>query len=79
MAFLAKYFKQEAVGNVRADVNLVIRRLDQNLKDHQDAAPAAADETADGALQLDCFPAHNFILDNSEYFMVQQVGCGASM
>lgn len=89
MAFPSKYFRQEAVGNVRADVDLVIRQLVD-----QDAAPAAkrarrasrsaAAPAADGAaaagdaVQLASFPAHNFILDNSEYFMRQQVrrlGC----
>jgi hypothetical protein len=97
MACLAKYFKQDVVGNVRAEVDLVIRRLD----DPEDAAAAAkressakagtraaaaaaaaaacqADDDVGGAadaLQLAKFPAHNFILDSSEDFLVQQVRC----
>jgi hypothetical protein len=93
--FIAKLFQQEAVGNARADVDLVIRRLPQDHEQLQDAAAAAPaakrsrrestsraaaadDGEAADALQLAKFPAHNFILDNSEYFERQQVSWGCS-
>uniref|UniRef100_A0A383W9A1 BACK domain-containing protein n=1 Tax=Tetradesmus obliquus TaxID=3088 RepID=A0A383W9A1_TETOB len=86
MAFPSKYFRQEAVGNVRADVDLVIRQLvdldaapaaKRARRASRSAAAPAADgaAAADDAVQLASFPAHNFILDNSEYFMRQQAQC----
>lgn len=80
MAFLAQYFKQEAVHNVRADVDLVIRTIEG--PDDGVAAPkpkrarlaaAAPKGAACDPLQLTSFPAHNIVLDTSEYFRVQQV------
>jgi hypothetical protein len=80
MAFIAQYFKQELLGNVRADVDVMIRRM---AALDQDAEPskrkraritaAATDNDATDPLQLAKFPAHSIVLDTSEYFKVQQV------
>jgi hypothetical protein len=117
MAFLAKYFKQEVLGNVRADVDIVIRCLEgpedaaadalldssseaaaasesnalsdssseaaaasesNALSDSSSEAAAASEDDATHMLELARFPAHSIILDNSEYFKVQQVGCTLS-
>jgi hypothetical protein len=80
MAFLAKYFKQEVVGNVKADTLLEIRSLGVSAaaaaNSSSDAAAAGGADEAE-TLQLAKFPAHSIILDNSEYFLVQQVSCSS--
>jgi hypothetical protein len=74
---LAKYYKQVVLGNVWADVDLVIRCLGSQ----DDAAPAAKrarlahTSQATGFLELARIPAHNIVLDTSNYFLSQQVRC----
>jgi hypothetical protein len=78
MAFLARYFKQEVLDNVRADVDLVIRSIEGADEDapapkRARRAAAAPDGVPVDPLQLASFPAHNIVPDSSDYFKVQQV------
>jgi hypothetical protein len=78
MASLARYFRQKVLDNVRADVDLVVRRVAGPEDDAPPPNKRARKEAAPGGvpgdpLQLTKFPAHNIILNASEYLKVQQV------
>jgi hypothetical protein len=82
MAFSARYFRQEELDGVRADVDLVIKRMagldsdappPKRAKRAAAAEAAAPDNTAADPIQLAIIPAHLMVLNISDYFKVQQV------
>jgi uncharacterized protein (DUF849 family) len=82
MACLARYFRQEVLDSVKADVDIVIAISAGPVEDDAPPDPKrarraeAAPEDVSAAVtyhQLVRFPAHTIILDTSDYFKVQQV------
>uniref|UniRef100_A0A383VEL0 BTB domain-containing protein n=1 Tax=Tetradesmus obliquus TaxID=3088 RepID=A0A383VEL0_TETOB len=80
MACFAHHFKQDVVGNVRADVDLVIRCIERpddgtaapKPKRARTAAAAAPNGDATYPVEIHRFPAHNIILNAySDYFRAQ--------
>lgn len=80
MVCFARYFKQGVVDNVRADVDLVIRRGEgpgvgaaapKPKRARTAAAAAATNNAAVDPLEIHRFPAHSIILNESDYFRAQ--------